>query len=269
MAYITDHEQKIIAAYPTDSKLLGSNINSAQGNLLVSSLTLGRESKTIRSADNHLRIFVSRPLFNTGDELNITISVGIPFEQELSAINSRLMKTGGVLLSFVILMFVIARWGIRKSVLNPLKVLLQSTKNLELGKSIGNLPQHGASELVDLQQRFTLMAKTRLHAERLLRNSQVSLQESESRLSRHIENTPLGCISWDRNFICTEWNKSAENIFGYRADEAIGRHASELIVAPELRDEINIIYTLLLEQKTGTYSSNENLTKNGNSIFCE
>lgn len=268
VAYISDHQQKIIAAYPTNSKLLGSNLNSAQGNLLESSLTLGQESKTIRSADGHLRIFVNRPLFNTSDERNITISVGIPLDQELSAINSRLMKTGGVLLFFAILMFVIARRGIRKSVLDPLNDLLQSTKNLEVGKSV-DLPKHGSSELVELQQRFTSMAKTRLDAENRLMNSQVSLQESESRLSRHIENTPLGCISWDREFVCTEWNISAENIFGYRADEAIGRHASELIVAPELSDEINRIYTLLLEQKGGSYSCNENLTKDGNSIFCE
>jgi diguanylate cyclase (GGDEF)-like protein/PAS domain S-box-containing protein len=269
VAYITDYDQKIIAAYPTNSKLLGTNINSAQGELLEGSFTLGQISKTIRSVDNHLRMFVSRPLFNTNDDLNITISVGIPFDHELSVINSRLMKTGVLLLAFMILMFVIASWGIRKSVLTPLTTLLQSTKSLELGKNVGNLPQHGSSELVDLQHCFALMAKTRLHAEQQLRNSQASLQDSESRLSRHIENTPLGCISWDRSFRCTEWNKSAEHIFGYRADEAIGRHASELIVAPELHDEINALHGLLLEQKGGRHGTNDNFTKDGRTIVCE
>jgi hypothetical protein len=54
VAYITDHEKKIIAAYPPNSKLLGSNIESAQGNLLEGNFTLGQASKTIKSADKHL-----------------------------------------------------------------------------------------------------------------------------------------------------------------------------------------------------------------------
>ena len=269
LAYITDHEQKIIAAYPINSKLLGSNIESVHANLLESGSNLGQATKTIKSADNHLRIFVSRPLLNTSDLSNITISVGIPFDEELSVINSRSTRTGAFLLGFLILMFVFATWGIRKSILNPLKDLLRSTKNLELGKDLDNLPQNGSSELVNLQQRFALMAKTRLHAEQQLKDSQASLQESERRLSLHIENTPLGSISWDRNFLCTEWNKSAENMFGYLANEAIGRHASELIVAPELSDEINTTYSLLLEQKGGRFSTNENLTKDGCTIICE
>ncbi|MFT5716946.1 MAG: diguanylate cyclase (GGDEF)-like protein/PAS domain S-box-containing protein [Oleiphilaceae bacterium] len=269
VAYITDHDQKIIAAYPANSELLGTHINSVQSNLLESNSNLSQVSKTIKSADNHLRIFVSRPLFNTSDLSDINISVGIPFGEKLSDINTHLMITGGFLLSFVILMLAIAIWGIQKSVLIPLKDLLQFTKNLELGMNVDDRPQHGSSELINLQQRFASMASTRLHVEQQLKNSQSSLQASESRLSSHIENTPLGCISWDRNFVCTEWNKSAENIFGYREDEAIGRYASELIVIPELIDEVNAVFSSLLEQEGGVYNSNENLTKDGRVIICE
>ncbi len=269
VAYITDHEQKIIAVYPTNSKLLGSNIKRTQGDLLKNNVTLGQTTKSFMSVDNHLRMFVSRPLFNTGGPINITISVGIPFADEVSVINLRLIKTGIFILIFVILMFVVATRGIQKSVLDPLKVLLQSTRNLESGKNVGDIPHHGSTELVDLQNSFTLMANTRLNAEQQLKKSQTSLQKSESRLSRHVENTSLGCISWDRNLICTDWNKSAEHIFGYRADEAIGRKASDLIVGPDLGDELYTIYKLLLEQKKGVYSTNENITKNGHAIICE
>ena len=269
VAYITDHQHKIIAAFPVNSELLGVNIDSVQSHLLENGSPSIQETKTIRSADKHLRMFVSRPLNNTSELINITISVGIPFEEALSAINLRLLNKSAFLLAFMLLMFFFANWGIRRSVLNPLKELLQSTKNLELGKNIGDLPVQGSSELIDLQQQFALMAKVRLNAEQQLRASQASLQESQNRLSRHIENTPLGCISWDRHFVCTEWNQSAVNIFGYRADEAINRHVSELIVAPEKLHENNTLFSLLLKQKGGFHNINENHTKEGRTIMCE
>lgn len=95
------------------------------------------------------------------------------------------------------------------------------------------------------------------------------LRENESKLTHHVQNTPLGCISWDTNFHCTEWNKSAEVMFGYTAEEAIGQHACNLIVATELKGAINDIYKQLLTQTGGTRSTNENLTKNGHTLKCD
>lgn len=95
------------------------------------------------------------------------------------------------------------------------------------------------------------------------------LRDSELRLSRHIENTPLGCVSWDRNFICTEWNKSAEKIFGFTAEEAIGRHPAGLLLPPDIEKDIEHVYRSLLAQTGGTRSVNENLTKDGRTILCD
>ncbi|WP_342807514.1 EAL domain-containing protein [Alteromonas sp. M12] len=259
VAYITDHEQKILAAFPADANLLGSDISIIQGNLQKYDSTF--------KVDNQQRIFVKKPLFNDSEVINIL--VGIPFGEELNAINSRLIITGIVLLLIVFLMIIIASWGIQKTLVIPLRNLLQSTKDLELGKDIADIPEQGSSELIELQHRFMLMAKTRLNAERQLQESQQSLLKSEKEFSEHIKNTPLGCISWDKNLICTKWNKSAENIFGYTANEAIGRHASDLILLPELEEELINVYQLLLDQKGGRCNTNENFTKNRNVIICE
>ncbi|AXS40003.1 LytS/YhcK type 5TM receptor domain-containing protein [Breoghania sp. L-A4] len=95
-----------------------------------------------------------------------------------------------------------------------------------------------------------------------------ALTESEARRALHIQNTPLAAISWDRDFCCTEWNKSAERIFGYTAEEAIGRRASDLIVPAEIRDDIKNYYGVLLENQEGSRSANANITKDGKTIFC-
>lgn len=101
-----------------------------------------------------------------------------------------------------------------------------------------------------------------------------ALTESESRLSIHLKNTPLGCITWDENFKCREWNTAAEKIFGYSLEEAVGKHPKELILNDsELedieREEIDKILNELLENKGGYRSKNRNITKQGDVILCD
>lgn len=101
-----------------------------------------------------------------------------------------------------------------------------------------------------------------------IKTQEVRLLESQAKLFNHIENTPLGCISWDRNFHCTEWNRSAERIFGYSAEEAIGQHA-RLILPEYLHGVIDDVFKQLLEQTGGSYNRNDNLHKDGHSIVCD
>lgn len=102
-----------------------------------------------------------------------------------------------------------------------------------------------------------------------LESKLTELKASEQRLASHLENTPLGCITWDQSFHCIEWNKAAEHIFGYSAQEAIGKHAAELIVPEEIIPNINDIFQLLLDQKGGSRSTNDNITKFGKRITCD
>jgi PAS domain S-box-containing protein len=92
------------------------------------------------------------------------------------------------------------------------------------------------------------------------------LVASESRLSLHLENTPLAAITWDENFRCTLWNKAAQEIFGYTVDEAQGKHAMELVMHEGIHDELLDRFNLLLTQHGGTRRVNENKTKDGRTI---
>lgn len=267
VAYITDQQQNVIASYPVRDELLGTPIAEVQPSLEAYKFESDPDVKAYLSTEQHLKVFVKKPIF-TGDG-QITLSVGIPFETKLSDINETLLSTSIILVLFVVLMFLVATWGVNKSLLTPLNTLLQSTKKLEAGEDIGRLSPNGASELYNLQKHFISMAKTRLDAENRLKHSQQALQKSENIHLNHIQDTPLGCISWDKDFICISWNKSAENIFGYQSHEAIGQHALKLIVEPQIRSEIDKLYNLILTQKDGTFVSNENITKSGEAIVCE
>jgi len=102
----------------------------------------------------------------------------------------------------------------------------------------------------------------RKQAEEYIRNSQ-------QRMALHVQSTPLGVIEWDKNFCVTEWNPAAETIFGFKKEEALGRHAKELIIPNDVIDHVDEIWKKLLALENGLRSTNENITRDGNVIVCE
>ncbi len=95
-----------------------------------------------------------------------------------------------------------------------------------------------------------------------------ALRRSEQRLSLHIQKTPLAVIEWDTSFCILQWNHAAERIFGYSAAEAVGRHA-EFIVPEKFEGQVDRIWSDLMANRGGDRSTNENVTKDGRTIFCE
>jgi PAS domain S-box-containing protein len=101
------------------------------------------------------------------------------------------------------------------------------------------------------------------------RLAEEELRVSRQKLARHLEQTLLGVIEWDPEFRVREWNPAAEAIFGYSRDEAIGRHAAELILAEADRPQVDSVFQQLLRQEGGEFAANENVTKDGRTIVCE
>ncbi len=96
-----------------------------------------------------------------------------------------------------------------------------------------------------------------------------ALKESEAKLSRQLQYTPLASLSIDENFVCTQWNKAAEKIFGYTAEEILGHDLSKVMIPDHEKEEVLEILDMLLAQKGGTRSINENKTRDGRTITCE
>lgn len=95
------------------------------------------------------------------------------------------------------------------------------------------------------------------------------LNDALQRLSFHIERMPLGYIVWDTSFRVAEWNPAAERLFGYRRDEAVGRHAYDLLVPGDARPTVESVWTDLLHGDESSHSINANVRKDGTRLTCE
>ena len=103
-----------------------------------------------------------------------------------------------------------------------------------------------------------------------LRKSEENLREREAQLLHHLNNTPLASIVWDKGFHVTQWNQAAERIFGFSHDEAIGKHAADLIIPPDIKiDIVEGVFQSLLRAQGGERSTNDNVTASGQRITCE
>jgi len=98
---------------------------------------------------------------------------------------------------------------------------------------------------------------------------ETEITKYQQKLSLHIDQTPFGVIDWNLDFTVNSWNKGAEKIFGYTADEAIGKHGTELILKGKIEEEVTEVWKKLAEKKGGTSNINENNTKNGKIIICD
>ena len=95
--------------------------------------------------------------------------------------------------------------------------------------------------------------------------------DDHKRLAFHVENTPLAVIEWDHEFRVLRWSPAAQRLFGWRADEVLGKRFSDWqFVVPEDVDAVNQVGE---RQNQGHeqhgISRNRNYTKLGGILHCE
>jgi PAS domain S-box-containing protein len=95
-----------------------------------------------------------------------------------------------------------------------------------------------------------------------------ALREANQKLKLHFERTPMAVIEWDLDFKVTQWNPSAQVIFGFTRQEALGQHVS-FIVPEETRPYVDNVLTEVISNKGGERNTNQNIRKDGRIIHCE
>lgn len=124
------------------------------------------------------------------------------------------------------------------------------------------LPEQKGNRVLEIHQ----LAQSYNNYLELLSSYVDRLKESNSKLSLHIDNTPLGVLELDDSNTIVEWNRAAEKIFGYSARDVIGTSAMDHIFSGV---DDNAYGMLLLS--TGEHGDNVfvHRRQDGKEIYCE
>lgn len=80
------------------------------------------------------------------------------------------------------------------------------------------------------------MLRQKQESEQKLNIADVSLKHSQEHTQALIDSALDAIIGMNQNGLVVAWNPQAETIFGYAADQAIGREIAELIIPPAYRE---------------------------------
>ena len=90
-------------------------------------------------------------------------------------------------------------------------------------------------------------------------------------LAFHVESSPLAVIEWDSDFRVSRWSESAERLFGWKADEVIGKHVNEWQFV--FAEDVDAVALVTNRQREGVEVQgvlrNRNYTRDGSVLFCE
>lgn len=98
--------------------------------------------------------------------------------------------------------------------------------------------------------------------------AEAAVRDSQARLSRLVAQSPVAIFEIDPRAQVLAWNPAAERIFGWKAEEMIGRKFWP-IVPPHARPAVERVWNDLVASRGGWRSTNQNITKDGRIIDCE
>lgn len=98
---------------------------------------------------------------------------------------------------------------------------------------------------------------------------QQALLASERRYHNVYDIAPLAFVLWDSQCRITDWNKHAEEVFGWEKEAVLGKNFYDLLFPQKERQRVENIFGSLLRGELPGHAISENRTRSGESITCE
>ncbi len=117
---------------------------------------------------------------------------------------------------------------------------------------------------------YFLVTTERREAEEELKKSQIRLAQALARLSFHVDNSPLAVIELEKGRTVRSWSSQAEAMFGWSAQEMLGKDWEELsfVVEDDIPYVTECVAGLFNEATDHNVCRNRNYRKDGSIIHC-
>jgi PAS domain S-box-containing protein len=101
--------------------------------------------------------------------------------------------------------------------------------------------------------------------------TEARLREALDRLTAHVATTPLAVVEWDSDYRVTSFSRRAEELFGWTAEEILGKRIDEMPWVP--REDWPSVRAVMRDMAAGTrptnVNANRNIRKDGSIVYCE
>lgn len=103
-----------------------------------------------------------------------------------------------------------------------------------------------------------------------VRRANDELIEARQRLVDHVENSPLAVIEWMPDFRVARWSGLAEEIFGWKSEEVVGRHFNEwpFVHQEDAAAVARVVGELMGGITQRNVCTNRNLNRKGEVVHC-
>lgn len=103
------------------------------------------------------------------------------------------------------------------------------------------------------------------------RKAEEGLREMSQRLDYHVKHSPLAVIEFGPDMRLTRWTGGAERLFGWTAEEVLGKRISDFrwVYEDDQPDVHRVSRSLRNGRESGRFSANRNYRKDGTVVFCE
>jgi PAS domain-containing protein len=160
--------------------------------------------------------------FATAHRVPWRVVVGIPTNEAFASVVKRLGWSGLFIAVTLLVGFAIA-WYLSGRLVRPLRQLGKDASRLASGELSHRSTVKSRDEIGTLADDFNRMATALERRAEEARTAADEVRQTKDTLAAVIDSSPVAIVCCDVNRTIVLWNRTAEKMFGYTAEESLGR----------------------------------------------